>query len=109
LSKRIFDKNRAYKQVTKEVHRANNLLSMFNHALLLGEAYYDGKIKEIMKPTLVIHGTDDTALVYEHGVALANEIPHASLLTLEGTGHEIHEDDWGTIIDAIVTHTKAVS
>ncbi|MEH6980211.1 alpha/beta fold hydrolase, partial [Bacillus pseudomycoides] len=58
--------------------------------------------------TLVIHGTEDTALPYEHGLALANEIPNASLLPLEGTGHEIHFDDWDNIINAISKHTSRV-
>lgn len=58
-----------------------------------------------MVPTLVIHGTEDTVLPIEHGLALAAEIPNASLLTLEGTGHEVHPDDWETIIKAISNHT----
>ncbi|WIY63437.1 alpha/beta fold hydrolase [Bacillus arachidis] len=106
--KHKFDEQRVTKQVTKEIKRANNLLSMFNHALLKGDDYYEGKLKELYIPTLVIHGTEDTALPYEHGLALANEIPNASLLPLEGTGHEIHFDDWGNIINAISKHTSRV-
>ncbi|WP_134686948.1 alpha/beta fold hydrolase [Brevibacillus migulae] len=105
-SKHTFDEKRAYKQVTQEMKRANNLLSMFNHALLRGDDSYEGKEKEINVPVLVIHGTEDTILPYEHGLALAQEIPGARLLTLEGTGHEIHEEDWGQIIRAILTHTS---
>jgi pimeloyl-ACP methyl ester carboxylesterase len=107
-SKHIFDEKRAYKQVRKEIKRANNLLSMFNHALLKGDASYEGKLKGIKVPALVIHGTEDTVLPYEHGLALANEIPNASLLTLEGTGHEIHFNDWDPIINAISNHTSIV-
>lgn len=107
-SKHTFDKKRAYSQVTKEIKRANNLLSMFNHALLKGDDSYEGKLKGINLPALVIHGTEDTVLPYEHGLALANEIPNASLLTLEGTGHEIHFDDWDHIINAISNHTSVM-
>jgi pimeloyl-ACP methyl ester carboxylesterase len=107
-SKHKFDEKRVYKQVRKEIKRANNLLSMFNHALLKGDASYEGKIKGIKVPALVIHGTEDTVLPYEHGLALANEIPNASLLTLDGTGHEIHFDDWDNIINAISNHTSVV-
>lgn len=106
-SKHTFDEKRVYHQVTKEIKRATNLLSMYNHALLKGNDSYEGKIKGIHVPALVIHGTKDTALPYEHGLALANEIPNASLLTLEGTGHEIHFDDWDSIIDAISIHTSS--
>ncbi|WP_289138972.1 alpha/beta fold hydrolase [uncultured Brevibacillus sp.] len=104
-SKRKFDEERVYKQVTTEIKRANQLLSMFNHALLTGDDFYEGKINEILVPTLVIHGTDDTILPYAHGLALAEELPNATLHTLEGTGHEIHSDDWDQIIAAISTHT----
>jgi hypothetical protein len=43
---------------------------------------------------------------YQNGVALAAEIPGATLLTLEGTAHELHRDDWDTIIEAIIKHTS---
>ncbi|EEL87086.1 TPA: alpha/beta hydrolase [Bacillus nitratireducens] len=109
-SKHKFDEKRAYKQVEKEIKRANNLLSMFNHSLLKGDDSYEGKLKEINIPTLVIHGTEDTVLPYEHGfglaLALVNEILHAVLLTLEGSGHEIHCDDWIHTISAISNHTS---
>lgn len=105
-SKHDFDEDRACKQVKREIKRANNLLSMFNHALLTGDDAYEGKLKEINAPALVIHGTDDTILPLEHGIALAKEIPNAFLLTLDGTGHEIHFDDWDTIIKAISNHTS---
>jgi pimeloyl-ACP methyl ester carboxylesterase len=104
-SKHKLDTKRAYKQVRMEIKRANNLLSMFNHSLLTGVDDYEGKAKNIMFPTLVIHGTEDSVLPIEHGLALVNEIPNTSLLTLEGTGHEVHPDDWGTIINAILNHT----
>ncbi|GGE62006.1 alpha/beta fold hydrolase [Priestia taiwanensis] len=107
--KHPFDKERVEKQVRTEVQRANNILSIFNHTSLTGDDYYEGKIKEISAPTLIIHGTGDTMLPYAHGIALAEEIPHASLLPLEGTGHEIHFNDWDTIIEAIVNHTSTAS
>ncbi|OIK11931.1 alpha/beta hydrolase [Bacillus sp. MUM 116] len=105
-SNHIFDEKRAFQQVTKEISRANNLLSMFNHALLKGDDFYEDKMKEIDVPTLVIHGTEDTILPFEHALALVNEIPGSSLVTLKGTGHEIHADDWDTIIKAISNHTS---
>ncbi|MCU4759476.1 MULTISPECIES: alpha/beta hydrolase [unclassified Bacillus (in: firmicutes)] len=107
-SKHKFDEKRVYKQVENEIKRANNLLSMFNHSLLKGDDFYEGKLKGINIPTLVIHGTEDTVLPYEHSLALVNEIPHALLLTLEGSGHEIHCDDWVHIINAISNHTSVL-
>ncbi|MGW9019654.1 alpha/beta fold hydrolase [Priestia megaterium] len=107
-SKNKFDEKRVYKQVEKEIKRANNLLSMFNHGLLKGDDFYEGKLKGINIPALVIHGTEDTVLPYEHALALVDEIENASLLTLEGSGHEIHFDDWDPIINAISNHTSVL-
>jgi len=107
-SKHTFDEKRVNKQVTTEIKRANNLLSMFNHSLLKGDTSYEGKLKGITVPTLIIHGTEDKILPYEHGLALTNEIPNATLLTLEGTGHEIHSDDWDNIINALSIHTSVM-
>jgi pimeloyl-ACP methyl ester carboxylesterase len=105
-SKHHFDKKRALKLATSEAQRANNLTSMFNHALLKGGDSYYGRVQEIDAPTLVIHGTEDPVLPYEHGIALTNEIPNATLLSLEGTGHEIPYGEWDVIIQAIVNHTS---
>lgn len=107
-SKHIFDEKKAYKLAINEIKRANNLRSMFNHALLKSNASYDGKLKEIHVPALIIHGTEDTIWPYEHGLALEDEITNSVLLTLEGTGHEFHYDDWDTIIDAMINHTLVV-
>ncbi|NEU30564.1 alpha/beta hydrolase [bacterium LRH843] len=56
---------------------------------------------------MVIHGTEDTILPFEHALALVDEIPNNLLVTLEGTGHENHSDDWDTIIHAIKNDTSA--
>lgn len=105
-SRHDFDENRIYSLAKMDYHRANNLQSQFNHALVQGGEEYVGKINEITAPTLVIHGTEDPVLPYEHGGVLAQEIPDAKLLTLEGVGHELHYEDWDTIIATIVEHTE---
>lgn len=92
---------------TREVRRSTSLLSMFNHALLTGGERWHGRIGEIDVPTLVIHGTDDPVLPYPHGIALARAIPGARLLTLQGSGHELHPADWEAIAEAILQHTEA--
>ncbi|RDY28168.1 alpha/beta hydrolase [Romboutsia weinsteinii] len=104
--KRIFDENRTRKLATQDVNRVNNILSMFNHSTLKGDDFYEDKIKEIKIPTLIIHGTNDVILPYEHALALHNELPNSSLVTLDGAGHEINFSDWNTMIDAIIEHTS---
>jgi pimeloyl-ACP methyl ester carboxylesterase len=105
-SKHPFDEAQAYRLAEKELKRARNLLSMFNHSLLKGgEAFY-GRGKEIKAPTLIIHGTEDPVLPFQHAEALEKSIPGAKLLTLEGVGHEIPYTEWDRIIDAIIAHTS---
>lgn len=44
-------------------------------------------VRGIRKPTLVIHGTDDKLVPPSNGRALAERIPGAELVMLEGCGH----------------------
>ncbi|WP_342428926.1 alpha/beta hydrolase [Paenibacillus sp. FSL L8-0158] len=105
-SKHPFDENKVYKLAKEEWKRSNNIASMNNHAMLSGGESYLVRTGEINVPTLVIHGTEDPIIPYEHGKNLANEIPGAVLLTLEGAGHELHFDDWDLIIESISNHTS---
>ena len=54
----------------------------------------------------MIHGTDDPMFPIQHGEALADEVPAATLLRLDGAGHGIERADWETIAGAIVDHTS---
>jgi hypothetical protein len=44
-------------------------------------------------------------LPYAHALALEAALPKAGLLTLEGTGHELHRADWPAILDAVERNT----
>ncbi|MCP3740443.1 alpha/beta fold hydrolase [Rossellomorea sp. BNER] len=97
-----YEQERMYKLAEREVDRAKQLPSRFNHAMLQGGDDYFDRMGEISVPVLIIHGTEDPALPYEHGLALAKAIPHAELVPLDGSGHEIHSEDWDQIIDSVV-------
>ena len=62
-------------------------------------------LSSIEAPTLVIHGTADPMFPLAHGRALAEEIPGASLLTLDGAGHGVERADWEPVVRAILAHT----
>ena len=86
--------------------RTTNIESSFtNHNLLDGGEPWRDRLRDLDLPTLIIHGTDDPILPHEHGVALANEIPGAELLTLEQTGHELPRRTWGLVVPAILEIT----
>ena len=54
--KKQFDKQRSEKLIRAEFNRANNYISMFNHAALQGGEEYWNRLNEIKQPTLIIHG-----------------------------------------------------
>jgi pimeloyl-ACP methyl ester carboxylesterase len=87
------------------VERARDFAAAQNHDALPDGERRRGPLSSIDVPTLVIHGTADPMFPREHGEALADEIPGARLLTLEGAGHGVDRADWKTIVVAIVEHT----
>ena len=88
-----------------EFERTPNLPTTFNHAALGDAVGWVDRLDEIDVPALIVHGTEDPVLPYPHGLALEAALPTASLLTLEGTGHELHRKDWPAIVDAVEQHT----
>jgi len=82
--------------------------SMTNHWILEpGHEPWRSRLGTLRVPTLVIHGTEDPLFPCEHGVALSKEIPGASLLLLEGVGHEMPPAQvWDVLIPALVRHTS---
>jgi pimeloyl-ACP methyl ester carboxylesterase len=102
-----FDESIIRKLAGDDFDRIPNSTTAFNHALLDGGEKWLNRLAEITAPTLVIHGTEDLVLPYAHGLALKAEIPNAELLTLSGTGHELHPDDWFIVIEAIQQHTAS--
>ena len=56
-------------------------------------------------PTLVIHGDADPLVHHSGGVATAEAVPGAELLTIEGMGHDLPVEKWDEIVDAIAAHT----
>ena len=90
-----------------ELDRALSFPSTLNHgpAIAQSEAWHH-RLGELDVPTLVIHGTDDPILPYDHGQALHAAISGASLLALDGVGHELPRPVWGEVIPAILEHTS---
>jgi pimeloyl-ACP methyl ester carboxylesterase len=105
-TRHAFDVNQAMALADEEMRRARSLQSMFNHAQITGGEKLYGKVNELRLPTLAIHGTADPVLPYPHGKALADAIPGARLVTLEGMGHELHKNDWDRAISEMAVHTE---
>ncbi|MYE13337.1 MAG: alpha/beta hydrolase [Gammaproteobacteria bacterium] len=100
-----FDEERQRDIATREVDRAKDFAAMNNHGIAIGMSSPPDRrplLKELDVPALVVHGTEDPILPYAHGVALAETIPGASFLTLEGAGHEMPDMYLDGMIDAMM-------
>lgn len=62
-------------------------------------------LSSIKVPTLVIHGADDPLIPVEGGKDTARVIPGASLLIINGMGHDMPKKVWSEIADSISHHT----
>jgi pimeloyl-ACP methyl ester carboxylesterase len=104
---RPFDEAAWRELVGRDVERAYDIAASENHSLISEGHVPSEPISSIAVPTLVIHGTADPMFPLAHGRALAEEIPGARLLTLEGAGHGVDRADWEPIAHAILVHTAA--
>ena len=87
--------------------RTNDMAaSMTNHWMLEGGDPIRARLGQVGAPTLVLHGTEDPLVPIGHGKALADEIPGAVLIPLEGVGHQMPPRQvWEVVIPAILAHT----
>jgi pimeloyl-ACP methyl ester carboxylesterase len=102
---RPFDEAAWRELVRRDVERACDIAASQNHNLIPEGDVPSGPISSVAAPTLVIHGTADPMFPHAHGQALAEEIPGAKLLTLEGAGHGVERADWVRICHAILGHS----
>jgi len=88
--------------------RGYNLRSIRPHqrAVHLSGSRYDA-LANLAAPALVVHGTADPVLPIEHGKRLAQAIPGAGSLWLEGMGHNIPDHIVGDLSRAMIEHFEA--
>ncbi|MBZ9767541.1 alpha/beta fold hydrolase [Mesorhizobium sp. CA6] len=98
-----FDEGRTRKMIEEDYDRSGGLASATNHFLLKGGGS-QRTVRDLRVPLLVIHGTADPLFPIEHGQALAEAVPGARLVKVEGGGHELHRNDWPQIVEAIAAH-----
>jgi len=104
-SERPFDEAAARDLMRREVERARDFAALQNHDLISDDGPRSEPLSRVAAPSLVIHGTADPMFPIGHGEALAEEIPGARLLRLEGAGHGVERTDWETDVRAILEHT----
>lgn len=102
---RTFEEEAMRALLSRVYDRTANMASAMNHFMVGGAGGSRRDLATVTAPTLVLHGTEDPLLPYEHGRAMAKAIPGARLVPLERTGHEIPEVAWDTAIPEILRHT----
>jgi pimeloyl-ACP methyl ester carboxylesterase len=60
-------------------------------------------------PTLVVHGIDDPLVPLENGRRVAAAVPGARLIELKGAGHNLPEQYWPLVADAIAETARQAS
>jgi pimeloyl-ACP methyl ester carboxylesterase len=91
--------------IARDYDRAGGYASASNFNWL-GADRWKGRLPELRPPLLVIHGTADPVYPIAHGEEFLKVVAGARLVRLFGGGHELHLDDWDTMIDAIAEHTS---
>ena len=99
-----FDEAATRRFIERDLERARNFASVSNH-FMVKEPDRQYRLADLRAPLLVIHGTADPLFPVAHGLALAQLVPGATMVRLEGGGHELHEADWDAIIAAIIDHS----
>jgi pimeloyl-ACP methyl ester carboxylesterase len=100
-----FDEQAVRAGVERDFDRARNIASSNNHNMLSGGEPWRDRLGDLRAPTLVLHGDEDPLFPIEHGQALANEIPNAKLITLEGVGHELPRGSWDVAVPAVLAQS----
>ena len=75
-------------------------------AAILGSPDRTPGLGGVTMPFLVIHGEDDPLVTVSGGKATAAAVPGSKLLLIPGMGHDLPEEAWPQIIDAIVSNTE---
>src|SRR3954451_20583641 len=102
---RTFDEAAIRVLAQRDVERARDFAAAQNHGLLADDGRSHPSLSTITAPTLVIHGTADPMFPPGHGEAVAEAIPGARFLLLDGAGHGVYRPDWDTLARTILEHT----
>ena len=100
-----FDADQEVILIEEELIRSKTKNGIIRQLLAMGSFRYDPEmLKKITAPSLVIHGADDLIFHPECGKDIADSIPDAEFVLIEGMGHSIPEELHNTISEIIVCH-----
>lgn len=105
------DAQKVYERTLYEIKKRKgfNKKSTQQHGVAIAKSgsRYDG-LKGLEMPTLVVHGTDDPLVLFEHGQKYASIIPNAKQLFINGMGHDLPKKYNDEIVENIILNIEEV-
>ena len=95
--------------VRRDLDRTDAVASLQNHDLMTHDEADHPPRSSITAPTSVIHGTADPLFPLAHGQALADVIPGATFVPIDGAGHGVDRADRLTIVTEVLDRTAGPS
>jgi pimeloyl-ACP methyl ester carboxylesterase len=106
-----FDEAEARERLRHLIARTDDVRTLGNHNAMKQvddgpEPDHRALLAAVAVPTLVIHGTADPMFTQDHGMLLAESIPGAELLLLDGVGHQPPpRPTWDVVVPRLLRHT----
>jgi pimeloyl-ACP methyl ester carboxylesterase len=103
-----FDKDRVRDMVARSYDRGHDPAGPGRQlGAIIASGDRTAELGRVRAPTLVIHGSKDRMVARSGGEATAEAIPGATLMIIEGMGHDLPEAAWPQLVDAIAGHAHA--
>jgi pimeloyl-ACP methyl ester carboxylesterase len=100
------DLERAAQTFTRGLYPAGVARQM---VAILASGSRKAALAKVRVPTLVIHGDADPLVPVACGIDVADTVPGAQRLIIEGMGHALPITMWPRIVAAIATHAAQAS
>ena len=97
-------------QIRTRVTRSNDPVGVMRQIVAVAsDVSRAGLLSRITAPTLVMHGKADPLLPYACGEDTARRISHASLLGIDGMGHDMSPVHFHTMVQALLAHVQGAA
>ena len=105
-----WDESLEIKMIEEELNRSKTKYGIIRQLLAMATYQYDREVlKKIEAPTLVIHGTQDLIFHFDCGKDIADAIPNAKFLLMEGMGHSVPKELYQLICNQITILISKIS
>ncbi len=98
----VFDEAALRERTARSHDRANDPPGVLRQlAAVVASGDRTPQLREVRRPTLILHGREDPLATLSGGVATAEAIPDAELVIFDGMGHDLPRELWPTMIEHI--------